>query len=118
MASYALTGGATGIGAALKQQLISAGHQVITVDIKEGDIIADLSTLEGRQAAIEEAYNTIFLAVAANDGAIGRALRVCNAVIGGLAVGTLLTLIVVPALYAIFVEVFRVKPVAVDPEAA
>ena len=36
----------------------------------------------------------------------------------GLAVGTLLTLIVVPTLYAIFVEVFRVKPVAVDPEGA
>jgi NAD(P)-dependent dehydrogenase (short-subunit alcohol dehydrogenase family) len=53
MASYALTGGATGIGAALKQQLLSAGHQVITVDIKEGDIIADLSTAEGRQAAID-----------------------------------------------------------------
>jgi len=36
----------------------------------------------------------------------------------GLAVGTLLTLIVVPALYAIFVEVFKVKPVPVDPEGA
>ena len=32
----------------------------------------------------------------------------------GLTVGTVLTLIVVPALYAIMVEVFRVKPVAVE----
>jgi len=53
MAIYAMTGGATGIGAALKQQLKSAGHEVISVDIKEGDIIADLSSSEGRQAAVE-----------------------------------------------------------------
>ena len=53
MAIYALTGGATGIGAALKQQLRERGDQVIVVDIKEGDVIADLSTVEGRQAAID-----------------------------------------------------------------
>ena len=53
MAVYAITGGATGIGAALKVQLIDGGHQVISVDIKEGDIIADLSTDAGRQAAID-----------------------------------------------------------------
>lgn len=53
MRTYAITGGATGIGAELKQQLLSAGHKVISVDIKEGDILADLSTTEGRQAAID-----------------------------------------------------------------
>jgi len=53
MAVYAMTGGATGIGAALKAQLIDGGHEVISVDIKEGDIIADLATAEGRQAAID-----------------------------------------------------------------
>jgi NAD(P)-dependent dehydrogenase (short-subunit alcohol dehydrogenase family) len=53
MAIYALTGGATGIGAELKRQLLAKGDEVITVDIKEGDIIADLSTAEGRQAAID-----------------------------------------------------------------
>lgn len=52
MALYAMTGGATGIGAALKTQLIDRGHEVISVDIKEGDIIADLSTAEGRETAI------------------------------------------------------------------
>lgn len=53
MATYAMTGGATGIGAELKRQLLAAGHEVISVDIKEGDIIADLSTPEGRQAAVD-----------------------------------------------------------------
>jgi NAD(P)-dependent dehydrogenase (short-subunit alcohol dehydrogenase family) len=53
MAVYAMTGGATGIGAALKEQLRERGDQVIVVDIKEGDVIADLSTKEGRQVAID-----------------------------------------------------------------
>lgn len=53
MGIYAMTGGATGIGAELKRQLLDAGHQVISVDIKEGDIIADLSTDQGRQTAID-----------------------------------------------------------------
>jgi NAD(P)-dependent dehydrogenase (short-subunit alcohol dehydrogenase family) len=49
---YALTGGATGIGAAIKQQLIDQGHQLIVVDIKDADIIADLATAAGRSKAI------------------------------------------------------------------
>lgn len=53
MDTYAMTGGATGIGAELKKQLLEQGHQVISVDIKEGDIIADLAAAEGRQAAID-----------------------------------------------------------------
>ncbi len=47
MSTYAITGGGASIGAELKQQLRAAGHKVICVDIKEGDIIADLSTVEG-----------------------------------------------------------------------
>lgn len=53
MRTFAMTGGATGIGAELKRQLQEAGDKVISVDIKEGDIIADLSTAQGRQAAID-----------------------------------------------------------------
>jgi NAD(P)-dependent dehydrogenase (short-subunit alcohol dehydrogenase family) len=53
MRTYAMTGGATGIGAELRRQLTGEGHRVISVDIKEGDIIADLSTNEGRQAAVD-----------------------------------------------------------------
>ena len=52
--TYAMTGGATGIGAAIKTQLRDLGHTVIVVDIKNADIIADLSTEQGCQAAIEE----------------------------------------------------------------
>ncbi len=54
MGLYAITGGATGIGAAIKQQLRDEGHEVIVVDIKDADIIADLSTAEGQQAAVEK----------------------------------------------------------------
>ena len=53
MAVFAMTGGATGIGAALKEQLRAQGDTVIVVDIKTADIVADLSTAEGRQAAID-----------------------------------------------------------------
>lgn len=52
MGMYAMTGGATGIGAAIKQRLRKNGHSTIVVDIKDADIIADLSTKAGRQSAI------------------------------------------------------------------
>ncbi len=52
MGTYALTGSASGIGAALASSLLAEGHKVITIDIKDADIIADLTTPEGRQAAI------------------------------------------------------------------
>lgn len=52
MAIYAMTGGATGIGAAIKKQLTGEGHQVVVVDIQNADIVADLATEEGRHAAV------------------------------------------------------------------
>ena len=52
MACYVLTAGATGIGAAIKQRLREEGNQVIVVDIKDADIVADLSSKGGRQMAI------------------------------------------------------------------
>jgi len=51
--TYAMTGGATGIGAELRRQLLGEGHRVISVDIKGGDIVADLSTAAGRQSAVD-----------------------------------------------------------------
>ncbi len=53
MKTFALTGGATGIGAAIKQQLRDQGHTVIVVDIKDADVVADLSTDAGCQQALE-----------------------------------------------------------------
>lgn len=52
MGNYAMTGGATGIGAAIKKTLIDDGHTVVVVDIKQADIEADLASPEGRAAAI------------------------------------------------------------------
>lgn len=53
MGLYAMTGGATGIGQAIRSRLREEGNQVIVVDLKDADIVADLSTAEGRQAAID-----------------------------------------------------------------
>jgi NAD(P)-dependent dehydrogenase (short-subunit alcohol dehydrogenase family) len=52
MGIYAMTGGATGIGAAIKEQVRARGDQMIVVDIRDADVVADLSKPEGRAAAI------------------------------------------------------------------
>lgn len=43
MGIYAVTGAASGIGQAVANQLKGSGHEVITVDIRDADIIVDLS---------------------------------------------------------------------------
>ncbi|MDX1733501.1 MAG: SDR family oxidoreductase [Halioglobus sp.] len=53
MGTYALTGSASGIGAELKAALSADGHSLITIDIKDADIIADLTTPAGRQEAVD-----------------------------------------------------------------
>lgn len=53
MGTYALTGSASGIGAELASKLQAEGHSLITIDIKDADIIADLTTAPGRQAAVD-----------------------------------------------------------------
>ncbi len=58
MAHYAMTGGASGIGAAIKQCLTKEGHRLTVVDVKDADIVADLSTVEGRGAAIKSIVQT------------------------------------------------------------
>lgn len=47
-----MTGAASGIGAATTERLRAEGHRVITVDLQAADVRADLSTPEGRQAAV------------------------------------------------------------------
>lgn len=51
--TIAITGAASGIGAALSKRLQGDGHRVIGVDVQQADIVADLSTAEGRAAAIK-----------------------------------------------------------------
>ncbi|GAA3522972.1 SDR family oxidoreductase [Nocardioides daeguensis] len=51
MGTYAVTGAASGMGAAVVDRLVGDGHTVIGVDIKEADVVADLSTPEGRRTA-------------------------------------------------------------------
>jgi NAD(P)-dependent dehydrogenase (short-subunit alcohol dehydrogenase family) len=50
---YVISGGATGIGAAVKQKLLARGDHVIVIDIKDADILADLSSADGRHQALE-----------------------------------------------------------------
>ncbi|MBB3046853.1 NAD(P)-dependent dehydrogenase (short-subunit alcohol dehydrogenase family) [Litorivivens lipolytica] len=52
MGTYAMTGGATGIGAAIRKHLENAGHRLIVVDLKDADINADLSSEAGRAEAL------------------------------------------------------------------
>jgi NAD(P)-dependent dehydrogenase (short-subunit alcohol dehydrogenase family) len=53
MGTYAITGSASGMGRETAQRLRDAGHTVIGVDIKDADIVADLSTPHGRNEAAE-----------------------------------------------------------------
>ncbi len=57
MKTYAITGCATGIGAELKKIIESQGNRTISVDLKDADITADLSTQEGREKAISGICN-------------------------------------------------------------
>lgn len=51
--TYAITGSASGIGRALAERLDAEGHRVIGVDVRDADVITDLSTPEGRSAMVE-----------------------------------------------------------------
>lgn len=53
MAKYAITGGASGIGAGLAGRLEQDGHNVLTIDRSGADICADLATPAGRLDAIK-----------------------------------------------------------------
>lgn len=49
---YVVSGAASGIGAATTELLRGQGHRVVTVDLRDADVVADLSTVEGRDAAV------------------------------------------------------------------
>lgn len=54
MGTYAITGSASGMGAATARRLRADGHTVIGVDIGEAEVVADLSTPAGRAQAATE----------------------------------------------------------------
>lgn len=54
MGVIAVTGSASGIGAAVAEHLGKAGHRVIGVDLRNAEITADLGTADGRAHAVAE----------------------------------------------------------------
>lgn len=74
MGIYAVTGGSGGIGGKCVEYLQSRGHSTINIDIRNCDVVADLSNSEGRQALIDEIHE---LAPHGLDGLI------CCAGVGG-----------------------------------
>jgi NAD(P)-dependent dehydrogenase (short-subunit alcohol dehydrogenase family) len=50
--TYVVSGAASGIGAATTALLREQGHRVITVDLRDAEVTADLSTSDGREAAV------------------------------------------------------------------
>jgi NAD(P)-dependent dehydrogenase (short-subunit alcohol dehydrogenase family) len=54
MGTVAVTGSAGGIGGAIRQRIEAVGHKVIGVDVRDSEVIADLSLSEGRLAAVDD----------------------------------------------------------------
>jgi NAD(P)-dependent dehydrogenase (short-subunit alcohol dehydrogenase family) len=52
--TYVVTGSASGIGKATAELLLEQGHRVIGTDVRDAEVVADLSTASGRGALIEE----------------------------------------------------------------
>ncbi|NUT14664.1 MAG: SDR family oxidoreductase [Cupriavidus sp.] len=53
MRTVVITGAASGMGAAVRRRMLADGCRVIGVDLRDADILADLSTEAGRAAAID-----------------------------------------------------------------
>jgi NAD(P)-dependent dehydrogenase (short-subunit alcohol dehydrogenase family) len=67
MAAIVVSGSASGIGAATAALLRRHGRRVIGVDLRDADVVADLATAAGRQAALAGVR-------AASDGALAGAV--------------------------------------------
>ncbi|TFV57849.1 SDR family oxidoreductase [Mycobacterium sp. PS03-16] len=67
MGIYAVTGSASGMGFETAQRLLEDGHTVIGVDIQQADVVADLSTSDGRTKA---ALRVLTAANGSLDGAV------------------------------------------------
>ena len=80
MSTIIMSGCATGIGAATRKALEAAGNKIIGIDIRDAEVIADLSTAEGRKNAIDEALK---LTAGSLDGVVlcaglGTQVRPCS----------------------------------------
>ena len=51
MGTYVVTGSASGMGCQAALKLRADGHTVIGVDLRDAEVVADLSTVDGRRAA-------------------------------------------------------------------
>jgi NAD(P)-dependent dehydrogenase (short-subunit alcohol dehydrogenase family) len=58
MRTVCITGSAGGIGAATRTRLEKEGARVIGVDVRDAEVVADLSTLEGREAMVQGVAET------------------------------------------------------------
>lgn len=56
MGVYVITGASSGIGAKTAEILAKRGHEVVNIDLKDGDISANLATKEGRNYALSELH--------------------------------------------------------------
>lgn len=54
MSTIVMTGSAGGMGRAIRHRIESAGHQVIGVDMRDAEIMVDLSTGSGRDTMVAE----------------------------------------------------------------
>ena len=52
--TFVVSGAASGIGAATTAALRGQGHRVVTIDLRDADVIADLSTDAGRADAVAQ----------------------------------------------------------------
>ena len=57
MSTYLVTGAASGLGAAVTARLRARGDRVVTVDLRDADVIGDLATASGREAALATALD-------------------------------------------------------------
>jgi NAD(P)-dependent dehydrogenase (short-subunit alcohol dehydrogenase family) len=54
MGTVAVTGSAGGIGGAIRRRIEAAGHRVIGVDLRDTEVVADLSSADGRIGAVAD----------------------------------------------------------------
>jgi NAD(P)-dependent dehydrogenase (short-subunit alcohol dehydrogenase family) len=54
MGVVAVTGSAGGIGGMIRARIEEAGHTVIGVDLRDAEVVADLSSADGRAAAVHD----------------------------------------------------------------